>query len=95
MVWYHQPEIATIVSIKKERHMSSILRMEITAQVQRTGQEVSFSWVMAPTVITSKSYGNKAPEQFETFWENDGWEGREVFLYHSLEAGYAYMKPCE
>lgn len=95
MLWYHQPEVATILAIQKERPMSSILRMEIKARVQRTGEEVSFFWTKAPTVITSRSYGNKAPEQFETFWEKDGWEGREVLLYHSLEAGYAYMKPCE
>lgn len=95
MPWYRQPEVATILAIKKERPIPNILRMEITARVKRTGQEVSFPWVKAPTVITGRSYDNKAPEQFETFWETDGWEGREVFLYHSLEASYAYMTPCE
>lgn len=95
MIWYRQPEVATIIAIKKERPMTSVLRMEVTARIQRTGEEVTFFWTKAPTVMASRTYGNKAPEQFEMFWENDGWEGQEVFLYHSLEASHAYMKPCK
>lgn len=95
MAWYYQPELATVLAIKKERPMSSILRMEVTVRIHRTGEEISFFWVKAPTVVASRSYGNKAPEQFETFWENDGWEDREVFVYHSLEPSCAYMKPCQ
>ena len=94
-MWYYQPEKATVISIQKEGPMASILRMEVTVRLQRTDQEFSFFWTKAPTVVTSRSYGNKAPQQFETFWWSDDWKGREVFVYHSMEPGYAYMEPCK
>lgn len=93
---YFNPEKATIVAVQKSQPLNSVRQMYVTVRRKNDGKELSFWWVQAPVVITnSGSSGNKAPEHFARFWNNDDWAGKQVNLYHAGDATHTYMTYSE